>query len=955
MTISRETAITLEMLERASKKAASKNNVATGIDGVTAEVFEGNEEIQRLYEEIQSQQYQPLPVQQIDINKNEKVRKIGIYTYRDRVVQYALLEILEQHFNKILLPCSHAYRAGKSAVKAAEELESHIERGLHWVLETDIADFFDSIDHELMMEEIGNIIDNPLFLNLIRGFLENKIMHQMKLEKNEMGACQGSILSPILSNIYMHPFDEEIYQMTSAYIRYSDDLVIAVTSKKEAESLLPVVENAISNRRLRLNYKKTRISHVRDGFQFLGFQFDINGKGPSIKAIQALNYNLLQAEKKEFENMEAKLESMEQIIVGWQNYYQDISWVEPENEMLYAALVKNASGKRDDSSLKRLTEIQNKVNFTDPTILLELSERFYQSEMDVEAVLNVGRCLLLDESYHNSAANQLERILRTGDENQLKEATEIVRQMALLPEKQDNYFEMAELLTRCRQYALAKNFYEKGVDVKEGNESRQESDQISRRIYLHPQTIEKMLQLFSGNDEYFYREPIMDIFRESERVYGAVTQVVLEEHLKGLYSISVVPLKRNHTTTFALIDIDIAKKHLIETDGDIENKKKLLDKARNDANRIISAARGFGIPVYLEDSGNKGYHIWIFFEQPLKASKAKVILGMILIRAGEETDGIKWEIIPGSEHYSEDQFQQRIKLPLGKHPETGKTSYFLNRPEDAVLDQDYMINKIEPVLQEKIETVLSLKQERKTVNIDRKQITDSYFRSNQDDPLNITGKLSAKVLENCAVVRYIAEKSYKTKYLVHYERMLILQVFGCLGKEEVGSVHEIIRHCMNYRPTVTQRFIDKRLSKPISCNRIREKFPHLTAELGCNCFFKLNKNQYASPVLHVATSKKGVENKKNEEEGPLIMPIVEEEKNEVRDMKSLDEAKKAEELIEKMKELRKQQRGIAKSIKRCEQQLEDIIRKSGTKQIETEKGLLRKIQENGENKWVIEL
>ena len=210
-------------------KSVKANKGSAGVDGITIEQFEQNlpqnlAEVQRLLKE---KRYEPRPVKRVLIPKdNGKMRKLGIPTVRDRVVQQALKNVLEPIFEEIFLPQSHGYRPNTGAHAAVRKGEVFIRKGYHWVVDADIEGFFDHVDHQIMMDLVCEKVADGKVLSLVESFLKSGIMNDGIFEESIEGTPQGGNISPLLSNIYLNHFDRRMGDYGYLLLRYADDIVI---------------------------------------------------------------------------------------------------------------------------------------------------------------------------------------------------------------------------------------------------------------------------------------------------------------------------------------------------------------------------------------------------------------------------------------------------------------------------------------------------------------------------------------------------------------------------------------------------------------------------------------------------------------------------------------------------------------------------------------------------------
>jgi len=200
----------MENLKAAWGKVRSKKP-PPGIDRISWEAFEKDLafNLAKIQKQIKEQTYQPLPVVVYKDTRSKKTgRNIGISAMRDKVVQQAVLRAIGPYFERIFLPCSYAYRPGRSAILAVNKVSQLIRDGNLWALQMDIKDFFDNLDHGILLDEIRAVISEKPVIRLISRLLKSKIFREMGLFDNVSGSHQGSGLSPFLSNIYLHPLDK---------------------------------------------------------------------------------------------------------------------------------------------------------------------------------------------------------------------------------------------------------------------------------------------------------------------------------------------------------------------------------------------------------------------------------------------------------------------------------------------------------------------------------------------------------------------------------------------------------------------------------------------------------------------------------------------------------------------------------------------------------------------------
>lgn len=305
------------------------NKGSGGIDRVSIEDFDENlaqnlDEIHRLLKE---DRYSPLAVRRVWIPKsNGDKRPLGIPSVRDRVVQQALLNRLQRIFEPKFCDCSYGFRAGRSPQKAIARVEEYLKRGYQWVLEVDIEKFYDSVNQKKLIDLVAKEIADGRVLRLIQSFLRCGVMEDMKVEYRVTGTPQGGVVSPLLANIYLNPYDEKMTQEGYKAVRFADDIVILCRSRTEAEKALrrtrEILEGELS---LKLNSQKTKITHKRKTFEFLGFLFGCgysDYKIPRERAVKAFKDKVRHLTRRhQPKSMSQIISELNPVVRGWGNYF----------------------------------------------------------------------------------------------------------------------------------------------------------------------------------------------------------------------------------------------------------------------------------------------------------------------------------------------------------------------------------------------------------------------------------------------------------------------------------------------------------------------------------------------------------------------------------------------------------------------------------------------------------
>ena len=340
-----EVILSKENLNRAYKKVVA-NKGASGVDGVTVEELGDyiRENREKIVTSLRNRTYIPKPVRRVYIPKdNGKKRPLGIPTALDRTIQQAIAQPISDIYEGIFSDYSYGFRAGRSCHDAIRQALEYLNDGYEWVVDIDIEQFFDKVNHDKLIQILREQVNDSTTLNLIRKYLKAGVMENGLEKATITGVPQGSVISPLLANIYLNTLDRlwEKYGLTHGIlVRYADDTVIICKNKKNANHALNLLQYIMAKLDLKLHPVKTKIVSMwdgKEGFDFLGMHHrrmtTETSKGqlyketyqyPSRKAMKKMkaeikkNVNgrslLVAKEEDLIKNLNPK-------IIGWKNYY----------------------------------------------------------------------------------------------------------------------------------------------------------------------------------------------------------------------------------------------------------------------------------------------------------------------------------------------------------------------------------------------------------------------------------------------------------------------------------------------------------------------------------------------------------------------------------------------------------------------------------------------------------
>ena len=311
-----------------SYRSVRANKGAPGIDGVTVEAYGINleEEVDKLHHELKTGTYEPMPVLRVEIPKPDgSKRPLGIPTVRDRVVQQALLNILQPIFDPEFHPSSYGYRPNRSCQQAVAKAERFMNKyELEHVVDMDLSKCFDRLNHDLIIQSVNQKVSDGSVLKLIRNFLTAGVMKDGAYEGTDIGSPQGGVISPLLTNIYLDYFDQKMKEKGIRIVRYADDILIFAKSHREAKQNLRQATSILEGElKLVVNQEKTQITSVQQGVPYLGFI--IRPKSISIhpQKVAAFKAKIKQMTPRNHGmNVEAMIKRINPVLRGWINYYQ---------------------------------------------------------------------------------------------------------------------------------------------------------------------------------------------------------------------------------------------------------------------------------------------------------------------------------------------------------------------------------------------------------------------------------------------------------------------------------------------------------------------------------------------------------------------------------------------------------------------------------------------------------
>lgn len=309
-------------------KQVKQNHGAPGVDGVTVEKYESelSENLELIQTELKTKTYTPSPVRRVMIDKPDGgKRPLGIPTVKDRVVQQAVVNKMNPIFDDGFHPSSYGYRKGRSQAQAIEKATQFARKyQFRFAVDMDLSKCFDRLDHEFLINEVAKKISDGSVLWLIRTFLKSGALEDGRFIETEEGSPQGGVISPLLSNIYLNVFDQEMKARGIRIVRFADDILIFAVSKAEAGNYKALATMILEKQmKLTVNKEKTHITSLEQGIDFLGVKIRMKYITIQEKRLKRFKDKIRRITKRNSGRpLELVVKELTPVLRGWINYYK---------------------------------------------------------------------------------------------------------------------------------------------------------------------------------------------------------------------------------------------------------------------------------------------------------------------------------------------------------------------------------------------------------------------------------------------------------------------------------------------------------------------------------------------------------------------------------------------------------------------------------------------------------
>ena len=315
-----------ENLEIAWKRVR-ENKGSPGVDGMTIDETRDylREHWPTIREQLLNGTYQPQPVKRVEIPKPDGgVRKLGVPCVVDRLIQQAMLQVLQQRWDPTFSEHSYGFRPRRSAHQAVARAQKYVAEGYNWTVDIDLEKFFDRVNHDLLMARVAARVSDKRMLKLIRAFLNAGVMEDGLVRSIDEGTPQGGPLSLLLSNLMLDDLDQELARRGHRFCRYADDCNIYVRSRRAGERVMASVCQFLTTKlRLKVNESKSAVARPEER-KFLGFSITNDGSQRQIapKAIDRFTTRVRQLTRRTLGvSLQKLMEPLVRYLVGWRAYF----------------------------------------------------------------------------------------------------------------------------------------------------------------------------------------------------------------------------------------------------------------------------------------------------------------------------------------------------------------------------------------------------------------------------------------------------------------------------------------------------------------------------------------------------------------------------------------------------------------------------------------------------------
>ena len=942
------------------------NPEAPGTDRLAFIDFEQNlaENLSGLRERVQQENYHPIP----GLNVSESSTKgtahaLKIPAVPDRIVQEALLLRLEPIFKNEFLKCTSYHRSATNAVK---RVARSIQKGRHWVLYAHIDAFFDNVDRALLLEFVREKVPHPKILKLVERCIHSENNATGK------GLPPETALAPLLTNIYLHRLDQQMLRGHWHYFRHVTNLIALAADESAAQLALKSAQEIMADPLgLALNREKTRILHVRDGFVFSDYHFDLQGQRPASPAIERFKAKIAQPLQRAASVSATQLKTkLASIIQGWASYFH----LDSHDKQHLKIEIEQKLNDQPDSLPARILTAALALHFGDKARARELIETAPISETD-EADLQFQWGVICELAAYSQEAldaylwafrldgQHPEAAFRLGlyylNQGQLDKAIRFLRTaIQVNPNLAPSYYALGLAYQHQGFNGPAQAAFNTAFSLEPKLRQFDSGLEATATETPAPATdfetvtqadLDGFLRLFSAREGVFARQWTNATGQLGySPVYQPLTASAVKQHLEGRHTLGIYLRRSDNTVSQMMIHLALSPQARREMALTPQYPGKWSKLAHTQACALRRRCQKLSLPAYIEHNGAHGRRLWLLLAEPIPARAAIAFLKKLLEAHGEMPPELTCESFPKVPQLPKQALGSLVQLPLGIHPLTQQRCLFLDEAGEPLPDPLRYLRSIQPITRPQFYAALE------------------QLKAGQAEPALEKPDTSPveTLLEKCNVLRYLVNKAEQERHLEHLDRLVLLYTLGFLGKPGEFMLHQILRKTSNYDPRVTQRWLQRLKGTPVSCPKIREWHRQITPSIGCSCRFPDVKNSYPSPVLHLdpnfianLRAKTGAAPKSIPAAVTATSTPEAEAEAKVEDAGNLafSSASNLNQLVDEYIKLRRQLRTLQQQVTNLENQLQKIFDQQQCDRMELQIGTLRRVKSGEEVQWLIEI
>lgn len=360
---------------------------STGLDEVSYNEFKNDlsKNLEDIKNSIVTGLYIPEPLKKIEIDKpnSDEKRPIALSSIKDKLIQKVLYTSLKEYFEKTFSDKSYAYRKDKSTLKAINRTSQFIQEKKYWILKTDIDNFFETINHDKLLKILDKQLSDKRIIKLISLFIQTGAFRSFDYFEHIEGVHQGDILSPLLSNIYLDLMDKFLESKDISFVRYADDFIVLFENEKDVNAFKPILEKFLQTLDLNLEFEKTKITHINDGFVFLGVNFVGKNRFVDNDRLQKSISKIHQISKTKL-GFKGFIEELNSYLLALKNYYLKIIQTNSSQHLLLKEhLVESVSHKvfltKSSKTIKTKKEFRillSQINFDILFDPIEINDKY---------------------------------------------------------------------------------------------------------------------------------------------------------------------------------------------------------------------------------------------------------------------------------------------------------------------------------------------------------------------------------------------------------------------------------------------------------------------------------------------------------------------------------------------------------------------------------------------------